>query len=300
MPHTIIIAFLLMTFLTLPAVAADDARNKRTAASTVAAKKLFGSEKTSAPLAANPVGSYARGCLAGAEQLPVDGFGWQSMRLSRNRNWGHPALLAYIERLAKDATELDGWPGLLVGDMSQPRGGPMLTGHKSHQIGLDVDIWLRPSPAPGRTLTWKERENIGSISVRNNRYQINPKTWTDQHARLLRRAASYPEVARIFVHPTIKKQLCGWAGADRAWLRKIRAWYGHHYHFHVRLTCPAGSAGCTNQPEPPPGDGCGTELDWWLSAEAYKPKPKDPSKKPRGPLTLKQLPQACRTVLYAR
>jgi penicillin-insensitive murein DD-endopeptidase len=55
-------------------------------------------------------------------------------------------LLALLERLANDARSLDGWPGLLIGDMAQPRGGPMITGHESHQIGLDADIWLTPMP----------------------------------------------------------------------------------------------------------------------------------------------------------
>ena len=87
-----------------------------------------------------------RGDLAGAEALPVDGPSWQVMRLNRNRNWGHPALIDYLEKLARDVPRINGWPGLLVGDMSQPRGGPMLTGHASHQIGLDADVWLTPMP----------------------------------------------------------------------------------------------------------------------------------------------------------
>ena len=63
------------------------------------------------------------------------------MRLSRNRNWGHPKLVEFLERLSAKGAKV-GWPGLLVGDMAQPRGGPMLTGHASHQVGLDADIWL--------------------------------------------------------------------------------------------------------------------------------------------------------------
>ena len=110
------------------------------------ANVLFGSAASPAPLAARAIGSYARGCLAGGVSLPINGPDWQVMRLSRNRNWSHPRLLDFLERFANDARTLDGWPGLLVGDMSQPRGGPMVTGHTSHQIGLDVDIWLTPTP----------------------------------------------------------------------------------------------------------------------------------------------------------
>lgn len=111
------------------------------------AKELFGAVTEPAPLAARSIGGYAKGCLAGGVSLPTNGPDWQVMRLTRNRNWGSPRLVDYLERLASDARALDGWPGLLIGDMSQPRGGPMLTGHTSHQVGLDADIWLTPCRA---------------------------------------------------------------------------------------------------------------------------------------------------------
>ena len=170
----------------------------------------------------------------------------------------------------------------------------MKSDHKSHQIGLDADIWLRE--APEKIMTLKEREYVSLLSMRKNNYQLNRKNWTTQHAKLLKRAASYPEVARIFIHPTIKQELCHWAEGDRNWLRKIRAWYGHHYHFHVRLKCPSDSSECVNQAPPPAGDGCGKELAWWLSKEAYAPKP---GKKPAGPIRLRDLPQSCENVLNA-
>jgi len=114
---------------------------------SIPAKLLFSAVARPAPLAARSIGFYSQGCLAGAVALPITGRSWQVMRLSRNRNWGHPRLVAYLERLAKDARSF-GWSGLLVGDLSQPRGGPMPTGHTSHQIGLDADIWLTPMPKP--------------------------------------------------------------------------------------------------------------------------------------------------------
>jgi penicillin-insensitive murein endopeptidase len=234
--------------------------------------------------------------MAGGVALPVNGPAWQAMRLSRNRNWGTPQLVRLLEKLAVDARQKDGWPGLLVGDMSQPRGGPMLTGHASHQIGLDADIWL--TPMPDRTLTAKEREDISAVSmVKTDVREIDPAVWTDGRARLIRRAASYPEVSRIFVHPAIKKALCDFAGTDRAWLRKVRPWWGHDYHFHIRMDCPAGLAGCKDQDPPPQGDGCGADLAYWLGPEPWKPKPKP--KKPPPEIMLSDLPSACSDVLYA-
>lgn len=274
------------------------------AADPVPAKQLFGRRDVPADMRARSIGSYAKGCLAGGAALPVDGPYWQAMRLSRNRNWGHPVLVAYLERLAEVAATKDGWNGLMVGDLAQPRGGPMLSGHASHQIGLDADIWLRPMP--DRVLTRKEREEISAISVlKNKTLTVDDNIWTDAHFRVLKRAASYDEVARIFVHPGIKKKLCSTAGNDRAFLRKIRPWWGHHYHFHVRLNCPAGSQGCQNQATPPPGDGCGEPLDYWFKKMTQPAKkPKKTTKKATRPVTprytkLSDLPQACGTVLDA-
>uniref|UniRef100_UPI00292DE6E1 penicillin-insensitive murein endopeptidase n=1 Tax=uncultured Cohaesibacter sp. TaxID=1002546 RepID=UPI00292DE6E1 len=127
------------------------------------AKQLFGSKTLPANLQARSLGSYARGCLAGGVAMPVDGPAWQAMRLSRNRIWGHPTLIAFLEKLATDARQYDGWNGLLVGDIAQPRGGPMSSGHASHQIGLDADIWLRPMPE--KRFTKQERERVSAISM---------------------------------------------------------------------------------------------------------------------------------------
>src|SRR5262249_26974645 len=119
------------------------------------ARELFGRRATGAALEPRTIGFYSKGCLAGGVALPVNGPTWQVMRLSRNRNWGHPSLIAFLERLSEKGHKV-GWNGLLMGDMSQPRGGPMTNGHASHQVGLDADIWL--TPMPDRELTRLERE----------------------------------------------------------------------------------------------------------------------------------------------
>ncbi len=278
-------------FLAAPAALAQG-----NAGPAAVAKEIFGRQKAPAPVEARAIGSYARGCLAGAKPLPVDGPAWQAMRLSRNRNWGHPALIDYLERLAVAAKEEDGWPGLLVGDLAQPMGGPMLTGHASHQIGLDADIWL--NPMPDHRLSRAERENRSAVSMlAEDKVSVDPQKWTAEHAKLIRRAASYPEVARIFVHPAIKKTLCDWADKEeRGWLSKVRPWWGHHYHFHIRLACPPGSEGCVNQPPVGAEDGCGREVEGWLRKvrppEVVVVKPKTPAQ-PKRQMTIAQLPGDC-------
>ncbi|MBX9646406.1 MAG: penicillin-insensitive murein endopeptidase, partial [Xanthobacteraceae bacterium] len=179
----------------------------------LAAKEIFGRELTPAKLPARSIGFYAKGCLAGAEELPITGPSWQVMRLSRNRNWGNPQLIAFLEKLAAKASKL-GWPGLLVGDMSQPRGGPMFTGHASHQVGLDADIWL--TPMPSRLLSRNEREEMSAtMVVRADRLDIDPKVWTPAHLKVIRAAAEEPQVERIFVNAAIKKALCREATGER-------------------------------------------------------------------------------------
>jgi len=257
--------------ITFPAKPSQAEPTLKKAKQAIPAKKLFGFVLSKADLKAKAIGYYSRGCLAGGQALAVDGPAWQAMRLSRNRNWGHPKLISFIERLAKQVKAQDGWPGLLVGDLSQPRGGPMLTGHRSHQMGLDADIWL--TPMPNRKLSYQEREETSATSMLDKTgLKVNPKVWKASHVSVIKRAAQFSEVQRVLVHPAIKKALCNAAGSDRAWLRKVRPWWGHHYHMHIRLKCNESS--CKAQGATPAGDGCGKQLDHWFKLLTRKVKPK--------------------------
>jgi penicillin-insensitive murein endopeptidase len=260
------------------------------------AKLLFGAARNGSAGTAAPYGSYAKGCVAGAVQLAETGETWQAMRLSRNRNWGHPETIDYLQELSRIAARQPGWNGIYVGDISQPRGGPMTSGHRSHQIGLDADIWLRP--ASDLNLSEQERENISSISLRRNQGAFVNNAWTPEHHQILKAAASDPRVARIFIFPGAKVRMCEDERGDRSWLRKIRPWYGHHYHFHVRLACPAGAVGCVDQSPPPPGDGC-DDAQAWVDAilNPPPPDPNAPPPKPRRDVLLADLPAQCATLL---
>ena len=257
------------------------------------AKELFARKTTPFPGPPRSIGGHFDGCLAGAAALPITGPTWQVMRLSRNRNWGHPQLVRFIERFAENAKKV-GWNGLLVGDMSQPRGGPMLSEHKSHQIGLDADIWF--TAVPDHVQSREEREFGSAIDVvAPDQLDVDPQVWTHTHTELIRTAAQDPAVVRILVNAAIKKALCREAGADRAWLFKVRPWYGHSEHFHVQIACPAGSAECKPQAPPRPIDGCGHELDFWFKQSTLHPPPR----KPKPELTLAGLPPACRQIVKA-
>jgi penicillin-insensitive murein endopeptidase len=266
---------------------------------TLPAKQLFGAKQLPSLGKAVAIGYYPRGCLAGGVELPVNGPTWQVMRVSRNRNWGHPSLIQFLERFAPLAAKSTGWKGVLVGDLAQPRGGPSPSDHASHQIGLDVDIWFMPMP--DRVLSKEERDTITAINLVSNDWKhLNPQTWTPQHVAFIKTAAQQPEVERVLVNAAIKKELCRVEDkAHDSWMAKVRPWYGHHDHIHVRLKCPADSPNCRAQPPVPGGDGCGAkELDYWFSDKVIHPKIGPPGKPPK-PVMLADLPPACKTVLEA-
>src|ERR1700738_4117435 len=245
------------------------------------AKELFGRKVLPAAMPTRVVGFYAKGCIAGAQPLPIDGETWQVMRLSRNRNWAHPDMVALLKRLADKAHKEAGWPGILVGDMSQPRGGPMLTGHASHQVGLDADVWL--TPMPDRQLSRNEREEMSAVMmVRSDRLDIDPHAWTPNHLAVIRDAARESSVQRIFVNAAIKKALCREAKGDRGWLSKVRPWWGHDYHFHIRMRCPDGDKECKGQADQGGDDGSKpAEMAYWFKDSIIHPKPQPPKPPPK-------------------
>ena len=260
------------------------------------AMSLFAKKGTPSPHAATSIGAPAAGCLAGGVRLPEAGPTWQAMRLSRNHHWANPTTIAFIEELSRTATRV-GWKGLYVGDIGQARGGPV-KGHASHQTGLDVDIWY--TPPPRLDLTRSDREKLGAIIVRSNDQRHVNANWTPSHAALLEAAARDPRVERIFVTAPVKLALCqGATRRDADWLRKIRPWWGHHDHFHVRLNCPKGEPGCVDPAPIPAGDGC-KDAVWWVTDALLPPDPNAPKTPSKPPLTLADLPRQCTTVLQAR
>ena len=278
--------------------AAQTTISAQNANDTRVAKALFGAISGPASLPSDPIGEYSRGCQAGAVQLAESGPTWQAMRLSRNRYWGQPELIDYVQDLSAVAATLPGWQGLYLGDMSQPRGGPMLTGHASHQTGLDADIWML---APQRlNLSVAEREAISSTDMQRASGAYVNTNWTPQHEALLRAAASDPRVARIFIFAGAKVAMCDNATGDRSWLHKIRPWYAHNTHFHVRLNCPPGATNCAAQAPIPAGDGCDDARRW--VSDILNPPPPDPNApppEPRRDLTMASLPGICLDVLNA-
>lgn len=233
------------------------------------------------------IGTTNNGCISGAASLPTEGDGFLVMHLERKRYFGHPLLIRTIETLGERASESIGV--IQVGDLSLARGGPMPFGHRSHQTGLDADIWFNLDP--GRYAKADEwRANIPAPSLLNRAGKgLDRRLWSKQHARLLKLTATIPAIDRVFVNAHIKRELCRTTQGDRTWLRKLRPWYGHHDHFHIRLACPSDSPDCIRQDPVPPGDGCDSSLSWWF--QEHPPSPIKP-KAPKRPM-----PIACQAIL---
>lgn len=245
--------------------------------------------------AAAVIGSAAHGCLAGARPLPFDGPGYEVIRLSRKRYFGHPDTVAFVEALGRRAATA-GLPTVYVGDMAQARGGPLPYGHASHQTGLDVDIWFTLERNPLLQPAAREQVALPSM-LQASWHAVDPKRFGQYQITLLRLAANDPHVDRIFVNPVIKAAVCrATRTGDRSWIRRLRPWWGHDDHFHVRLQCPANSPECEAQTPIPPGDGCDAGLTAWIVAQ--HPPPANAAPLPSRPMPA--LPAMCTQVLDAR
>ena len=190
----------------------------------------------------------------------------------------------------------------------------MASGHASHQIGLDADIWYLPPKSV--TLSRDARETLGANTVQTADMTKVNGNWTPEDAAILQHAAADPRVDRIFVAATVKLALCKTAtAADTPWLQKLRPWYGHDDHFHVRLKCPAGASECQSQTPTvneisSGGSGCDASLTWWVTTYLeelrHPPKPTKPTTPPkpkqRGPreFILSDLPAKCADILAGR
>src|SRR5262245_44838999 len=156
------------------------------------ASALFSEKKLPTLGQAVAIGYYPSGCLQGGVELPTDGPTWQVMRVSRNRNWGHPELVNFLERFAPIAAKATGWHGILVGETAQPRAGRLPFGHKTHQLALAVDIWLMPMP--DRALSKDERDKMSAITLRAaNRKDVNRQNWRAADVAFIRAAPEQPE-----------------------------------------------------------------------------------------------------------
>lgn len=207
-------------------------------------------------------GSPSNGCLSGAEELSDKDEKFQLQRWTYDRNFAHPIMLQYFHDLKARAAAID-LPPLIVGDLSRAYGGPLgaNSSHASHNTGLDMDL---PFDFAAPRKTKQELEHPQDNIIVSGK-QVLP-TFTPAVASYIKLAASDPRVDRVFVAPMIKKHMCSLYAnkPESGFLHKLRPWYGHRAHMHVRLNCPSDSPQCVWPAPIPEGDGCGAELDSWF------------------------------------
>lgn len=237
-------------------------------------------------------GTIVAGCIAGAESM-LDGQSYVMMRPSRNRYYAHPSMKKFVTDFS-NAFYQKRREYVLVGDIAQPRGGPFgkpgdPSMHASHQTGIDADIWYDTSTD---RLGGEDLEtHHASTLVQDDREKMTADWNLERVSALLKTAVSFKSVERIFVNAAIKRELCKHARGATQWLRKIRPWYGHDDHFHVRLVCPKNENCRSLGDTLPAGDGC-DDLGWWFTDEA---KAKEKEKAPV--FRMPHLPAQCAKVL---
>ena len=204
-------------------------------------------------------GFYTKGKIIHPTELSATGPGFQRLFLPRDRGWASSGLVGLLlgaaERIHTDFPD----SGLLqVGDASAQTGGT-ISGHASHQNGLDVDLaFLRTDlevqdPAGTNGFLEDFLQSDGTLS---------PLLDLPRNYALVRWWADTGVLNRIFVDAKIKTAFCTMAAAEglaleeQEFLRRLRPWPHHSDHLHVRIQCPVDSPKCIAQDEPPEGSGC--------------------------------------------
>ena len=210
---------------------------------------------------AESIGTYTAGCLIGGEELALSSRHHEVMLPSRRRYYGHPDLIRFVQTFSETIFARYG-KKVLVGDLSQPRGGPTMSKHVSHQIGLDADIWLSLHSAKKKV----RREGVDPPDTVDHKRKKVSRNYGPHVAVMIETAAKSELVERVLVNPILKRELCRQGKAP--WLAKVRPWWGHSKHMHIRLACPKDSVDCVKQEATPSDEGCDATLEWWFSKEA--------------------------------
>jgi murein endopeptidase len=172
------------------------------------------------------LGRPNRGRLVGGVELPAEGTHFVTFdpvhRSSPNRAWrrhGSNRLVEVLLRVAQEhAATHPAAPRLVVGDLSRPRGGDFGRrfggdGHRSHQNGLDADVYYPRSDGLERPPT-----RVGQIDRRLAQALVD---------RFARAGAQF-----VFVGPNTRL---------RGRTKVVVVLGNHDDHLHVRIRSGAGS-----------------------------------------------------------
>ncbi len=241
------------------------------------------------------IGTHNNGCILYSAELNKNGEGYKLPRIERNHNYGHPEMIALLEDYSYRVKEMLG-KDLLIADISKKNGGPIFMLHSSHQTGLDADIWFTLYDDK-QNLSSQDMASIKPLNMADEKLKSVSSYWGSNQEDIIKLFAQSEKVDRIFVNYNIKNYYCS-KFRNQDWQKKIRPWWGHNEHFHIRLKCPQGSEECISKGQEIKDDGCGNDLAWWFSDEAKQPKSK---KEAEAKLTeeqiLERLPNRCKEIL---
>lgn len=209
------------------------------------------------------VGFYTDGSVETSAVFPDSGPGFVKIFRLRKRGYGTATLVRTISLAAAAfRTQYPTGDRLQIGDTSDWNGG-YISGHASHQNGLDADMGYLQTNKVERDPNNSGPNGFSEIFVKNGAVTANfdiPRNWA-----ILRNLVARGNVSRIFVDPVIKSTFCKKAAAidptlsaanRNEVLRRIRPYGNHADHFHMRIKCPVGHKKCVAQSEPPTGTGC--------------------------------------------
>lgn len=166
---------------------------------------------------------------------------------SRNKTYGHPALVLMLKRTAKQIARQTPGSVLLLGDLSSEHGG-RLYGHRSHQSGRDADIGFFVTDPKGKPLNAKK---LRVFRASGRAKDGSPLLFDDYRNWLLIQLwlkDTRAQLQYVFVARHLRRRLLDFAKArpafrkyvDRAakFMRQPSNGLPHDDHFHVRIACP--------------------------------------------------------------
>ena len=195
------------------------------------------------------------GRLAGAAQLPPEGYGYALFRPNNGRNYGTDDLVFGLIQVTADLRKADpDGPKLVIGDLSQKKGGS-ISGHVSHTNGRDADLvffWLDKdkNPIPSQGFAAFGANGVGTWEGRKILFDT-ARNWALVKG-LLTNSYFGDRVEMILVYQPLAAKLVQYAksqGEDDALVKRAQGLLvqdpkaaPHNDHFHIRIR-PSENAG---------------------------------------------------------
>lgn len=195
-------------------------------------------------------GSVSNGSLRNAFRVPQRGFGYEFVNAGTNYTTDELGFgLMHIAAEFKQANA--GHPGITFGDASDHNGGA-LGGHKSHQRGLDVDIYFAVTDANNRPVVNRSFISFDANGRSRSGLRFDDKRNWDLLKRMLESPYFGREVQFVFIDSVLKSrvlraaksELDAASGAERDRLRNLyqranavmlhEPHHGNHFHLRIK------------------------------------------------------------------